>query len=114
MEPEIGSAAKYRPDAPVEKARAVRSEPSQIALRASLSKDSPPWTGAAPRRASRPLFHRGGWHQAAIHDRDALGEGAVLPGPAVVEQPETTTVILPGWTGTVDAQGNLVIERAQA
>ncbi len=70
--------------------------------------------GAAPRLASRPLFHRGGWHEAAIHDRDALGTGAVLPGPAVVEQPETTTVILPGWTGSVDAQGNLVIERAQA
>ena len=46
----------------------------------------------------------------------ALGffTGAVLSGPAVVEQPETTTVVLPGWTATVDDHGNLIIERTPA
>ncbi len=70
--------------------------------------------GAAPVRVLRPLFHKGAWHEARIHDRETLGAGALLPGPAVIEQPETTTVILPGWTGTVDARGNIVIERTKA
>jgi len=68
----------------------------------------------APVRARRPLFHKGAWQEAAVYDRHALGQGASLPGPAVVEQAETTTVILPGWTATVDAQGNLIIERTPA
>lgn len=70
--------------------------------------------GAASQTSTRALFYRGAWHEAAIYDRAALGEGGRLIGPAVVEQPETTTVILPGWQGTVDAQGNLVIERTAA
>jgi N-methylhydantoinase A len=70
--------------------------------------------GAAPVRVLRPMFHKGAWHEARIHDRETLGAGARLPGPAVIEQPETTTVILPGWTGTVDLRGNIVIERTKA
>ncbi|MCZ4353987.1 hydantoinase/oxoprolinase family protein [Roseovarius aestuarii] len=68
----------------------------------------------APVRATRDIFHKGEWHAARIYDRAALGQGAILPGPSVVEQPETTTVILPGWAATVDAQGNLIIERTKA
>ncbi|SDJ02412.1 hydantoinase/oxoprolinase family protein [Salipiger marinus] len=68
----------------------------------------------APLRSRRPVFHKGQWHDAAVFDRQKLGEGAHLPGPAVVEQPETTTVILPGWAARVDAQGNLILERTTA
>ncbi|GGG84683.1 5-oxoprolinase [Salipiger pallidus] len=68
----------------------------------------------APVKARRPLFHKGAWVEATVHDRATLGAGAQIPGPAVVEQPETTTVILPGWAASVDAQGNLLIERASA
>lgn len=70
--------------------------------------------GAAPVRAERPVFHKGKWQEARIYDRESLGEGATLPGPAVVEQPETTTLVLPGWSARVDAQGNLIIERMSA
>jgi len=70
--------------------------------------------GAAPVRAHRPLYHRGNWCEAAVHDRASLGAGAVVRGPAVVEQPETTVVVLPGWAGRVDTLGNLLIERSAA
>ncbi|MEI4472912.1 hydantoinase/oxoprolinase family protein [Frigidibacter sp. MR17.24] len=78
-----------------------------------LAPDSATGEGA-PVRTRRPMFHRGAWCDAAVYDRARLGAGAVLPGPAVVEQPETTTVILPGWAASVDAQGNLIIERTPA
>nr|WP_212812943.1 hypothetical protein [Erwinia rhapontici] len=34
-----------------------------------------------------------------------------LTGPAIVEQDDTTTLILPGWTAQLDPAGNLLITR---
>lgn len=68
----------------------------------------------APVRTRRPLYYKGAWVEASVYDRASLGEGAKITGPAVVEQPETTTVILPGWAARVDEQGNLIIERTPA
>ncbi|HLI10357.1 MAG TPA: hydantoinase/oxoprolinase family protein [Alphaproteobacteria bacterium] len=48
---------------------------------------------------------------ADIFDRAALPIGAGIPGPAVVEQADTTTLIEPGWRGTVAEDGSLVITR---
>jgi N-methylhydantoinase A/oxoprolinase/acetone carboxylase beta subunit len=36
----------------------------------------------------------------------------MLAGPAIVEEFGATTVIPPGWRGTVDALGNLRLERS--
>ena len=47
----------------------------------------------------------------AVLPRAELGPGTVLPGPAIVVQMDTTTVVNPGWAGRVDAAGNLVLER---
>lgn len=44
-----------------------------------------------------------------VYDRYMLPPGAVITGPAVVEERESTAVILPGHTGQVDKWGNLVI-----
>ncbi|KAA2312415.1 hydantoinase/oxoprolinase family protein [Pseudooceanicola sediminis] len=68
----------------------------------------------APIRTRRDIFHKGTWHTADVYDRSDLGRAATLSGPAIVEQPETTTVILPGWMATVDDHGNLIIERTKA
>jgi N-methylhydantoinase A/oxoprolinase/acetone carboxylase beta subunit len=46
---------------------------------------------------------------AAVYDRAAMGEGFAFAGPAIVEQADTTTLVEPGWTGTVDAAGNLLL-----
>ncbi len=58
---------------------------------------------------TRRVRFKGGWHNTAIFDRAALGKGSTIAGPAVVEQPDTTVVIDPGATATVDGLGNLVI-----
>ncbi len=64
--------------------------------------------GAA--RGSRPVWF-GGWREASVWDRLALPVGAIIPGPAILEQPDATVVIDPGLQGRVDRWGNLLIER---
>jgi N-methylhydantoinase A len=34
----------------------------------------------------------------------------VLRGPAIVEQADTTTLLEPGWRGTVAADGSLLLQ----
>ena len=42
--------------------------------------------------------------------RDGLAPEAVVVGPALVEEPGTTTVVPPGFRAWPDAHGNLVLE----
>jgi N-methylhydantoinase A/oxoprolinase/acetone carboxylase beta subunit len=50
--------------------------------------------------------------QATLYERDRLGVGATVAGPAIVEQFDATTLIPRGWNGRVDGQGNLILARA--
>jgi N-methylhydantoinase A len=65
--------------------------------------------GAAPATGHREILSRGQRHLAAIHDRTRLLTGHTLPGPAIVEQDDTTVLIPRGFVGTVDAFGNITI-----
>lgn len=47
-----------------------------------------------------------------LYDREKLGVGHIIAGPAVIDQMDSTTLILPGQTARVDAWLNLVIEEA--
>ena len=44
-----------------------------------------------------------------IYDRTKLSPGARIPGPAVVTEFDSTTVVLPGFTAEVDIHFNLLI-----
>jgi len=59
----------------------------------------------------RPVWFEGRAHDCPVWDRDRLPEGAVLSGPAIVEEFGATTVVPPGWRGTMDSHGNLRFER---
>ncbi len=48
--------------------------------------------------------------ESPIYERSLLGAGARLEGPAVVEEPAASTVVLPGQILQVDEYGNLIIE----
>jgi N-methylhydantoinase A len=62
------------------------------------------------RPARRRVFFAGaGWKTCPCVERDQLGAGAVVTGPAIVEQLDATTVIPPGQRAAVDRAGNLVI-----
>ncbi len=64
--------------------------------------------------ANRTVWHKGRALSAAIYARADIGAGAVVPGPAVVEQLDTTTLILPGWHATADRIGTLHLTRVPA
>ena len=61
-------------------------------------------------RGTRQVWF-GGWHTATVHDRLALPVGAEIAGPAILEQPDATTVIDPGLVARVDRLGNVVVTR---
>ena len=58
------------------------------------------------------FFYEGDWHEAGIYDRGRLGADDVVAGPAIVSEMDSTTVVLPGHSATVDAVGNLLIQPA--
>ena len=49
-------------------------------------------------------------HATPIYDREALGPGATLMGPAVIVEKTSTTVAPPDWRIRVDDFGNLLLE----
>src|SRR6266581_6393155 len=53
-----------------------------------------------------------GWTECAVYDRYALAPGARLDGPAIVEERESTSVLPPGTSATVDEYANLIVEVA--
>ena len=58
------------------------------------------------------FFYEGDWHEAGIYDRGQLGAEDVVAGPSIVSEMDSTTVVLPGYSATVDAVGNLLIQPA--
>ena len=66
-----------------------------------------------PPRVRRAYFDElGGFVEVPVLARDQLRAGLQLEGPAIVEQPDTTTVIYAGQHALVDGAGNLVISLA--
>ncbi|MER8827860.1 hydantoinase/oxoprolinase family protein [Mesorhizobium sp. M0938] len=68
-------------------------------------------TGTPKLKAQRRLFRKGAWIEAGVYARSDFGAGDTVRGPAIIEQDDTTTVLLPGWAAKADATGNLHLER---
>ncbi len=49
-------------------------------------------------------------HDTPFYDRETLRAGHVIPGPAIVEQYDTTTILPPHTTAIVDRHGNIVVD----
>jgi N-methylhydantoinase A len=62
-------------------------------------------------RGTRTIRSDGADHTAPVYERLDLPKGAVIPGPAILEQPDATIFIDPDLTGRVDRFGNVVITR---
>ena len=48
--------------------------------------------------------------QVPVYDRYSLKEGGPTPGPAIIEEVESTTVVPPGWSFQVDAATALILQ----
>ncbi len=56
------------------------------------------------------LPEAGGFVACPVYDRERLLPGHRIAGPAIVEQMDATTVVLPCMTGRVEPYGNLILE----
>ena len=66
---------------------------------------------------SRPVFFgptvrqaHGGWADTPVLTRPGLS-GRSESGPLVIEEYDSTTVVPPGWTATVDDASNIILQR---
>ena len=64
------------------------------------------------RSGLRPVWFDGGWRDTGVWARLDLPVNAKIAGPAILEQPDATTVIEPGLAGRIDQLGNLIVEPA--
>lgn len=67
--------------------------------------------GKKPQKGVRPVRLAGEPKavEVPIYDREALAAGAVIPGPGLIEQADTTTLLEPGWQCRVLASGSLLL-----
>jgi len=72
----------------------------------------PDAAGAIQGRRDVWMAEAGGFVSCPVYDRDLLQPGNHIAGPAIVEQMDTTTVVLPGTTARVDPYLNLILEAA--
>jgi N-methylhydantoinase A len=57
----------------------------------------------------RPAYFNAAWQDTAHYDRNKLGVGSRVEGPAIIRQYDTTTVLLPAHYAEIDAHGNILI-----
>jgi len=58
------------------------------------------------------VYFGGEWLPTTIYDRARLRPGHVIQGPAIVTEFDSTTVILPGYSGRIDRYFNILIHPA--
>jgi len=70
-------------------------------------------TLAAARTGERRVYfgEESGWLDTTTYRRDKLPILSPIEGPAIIDEMSSTTLVLPGQRVTVDALGNLLIER---
>jgi N-methylhydantoinase A len=82
-----------------------------LRLRGPAEPGRPP----GPKGWRRAYFReRRGFIRTPAFERASLPGGTRIGGPAILEQPDSTTVLLPGDVATVDRLGNLLIAVGRA
>jgi 5-oxoprolinase (ATP-hydrolysing) len=90
--------------------RAIEVESIRV-VASSAAEDIPeePVVGGIAAKETRRCWMAGAWIEVPVHDRARLAPGAAFPGPALVFESHSATVVAGGWQGRVDGAGNLVL-----
>jgi N-methylhydantoinase A len=100
----------------------LRDQPVELVavrVRAIGHTPKPPLGAGQPAAASahaepageRDVLHDGRRRRTPVFMRTALGAGALVGGPAVIESLDSTIYVPDGWTSRGDENGNLVLTR---
>ncbi|MQX37947.1 hydantoinase B/oxoprolinase family protein [Roseospira navarrensis] len=90
------------------------------AIGATDAADEPEWPEpetppADPAPVDTVPMHAGGqWRDTPLFQREDLGRGQTVRGPAIIAEPTGTTVVEPGWQAALNARGHLILTRAEA
>ena len=77
--------------------------------RAPLAEGGPAATPALKGRRDVWFAEVGGFCPTLVLARGKLLRGNVIDGPAIIEEPDASTLVHPGWTAVVDEHANLVL-----
>ncbi len=101
-------------------------EPEIINIRVSLTAETPSVIVSVPggeggkggeggHSGSRPAYfpQTGEFIDTSVHRRSDLAPGTSFPGPAIVEEAESTVVVPPGASVHIDEERNLIIDLAE-
>ncbi|WMS42583.1 hydantoinase/oxoprolinase family protein [Acuticoccus sp. MNP-M23] len=90
----------------------LRTTAIGVRPRFDLAALAPTATGTveAAQIGTRPVWFDGAWHDTAIYARLDLPVGSRIEGPAILEQPDATTVVDPDLSARIDKFGNLIME----
>jgi N-methylhydantoinase A len=103
-----GHSAKDRPVEVVSYRLRLRVEVPKFEL--CEERSSPPRPAGKARKGEREVWFDGARAVVtALYERDRLDPGAMLTGPAIVEQFDATTAVPPGWRACVDGFRNLIL-----
>lgn len=67
-----------------------------------------------PKERRRVWFESTGWVDTPVYDRDELPPGSTFPGPAVIDQLDSTTVVPPGCRAEIDEWLMILIHLTEA
>jgi N-methylhydantoinase A/oxoprolinase/acetone carboxylase beta subunit len=72
---------------------------------------APVFAGNSEPHGARPVCFdpRQGFREVPVYSRDDLGAAAVIAGPAIIEQSDTTMIVYPGQTCRVPDCGSLIV-----
>jgi N-methylhydantoinase A len=90
-----------------------RIEATGLVRKASFTARPPgPEDAGAAREGVRDVWlpEAGGFVSVPVYARDRLVPGNRIAGPAIVEQMDSTTLVLPGMAARVDGYENLILE----
>ncbi len=62
-------------------------------------------------KSNRRIYIGAGWHDVAVHERDRIGVGDIVNGPAIIEESHSTIVLPPNWTARVHPTGVIAADR---
>ncbi|OZI35848.1 5-oxoprolinase [Bordetella genomosp. 1] len=60
------------------------------------------------------MYSAGAWRDTPLYVREDVVPGDVMAGPAIISEPNQTTVVEPGWQAEVTALDHLVLRRVEA
>ncbi|MEV4257312.1 hypothetical protein AB0J52_29500, partial [Spirillospora sp. NPDC049652] len=82
-------------------------------VRVTLPGDAPPGPRLTPvpsPAASRRIWLPDGWTDVPVRARASHAPGDAFDGPCVVTEPQCSLLVPPGWRGTVDDEGAILLE----